>query len=165
MCYLIGCTTSTPLDMLARPTRSAQRWGYPQPRTCFGATRSPCAVRGIDSTAPPVLEDIEGDYEVHKILDHDDRRDGRYYFIQWKLLIPLHHYRATWEPRNHLDGAKDIRDAYDAKYPLPEIKPAAKRKRQTGRRSNRSAPDQDVPPDTPSGTSRSTRTKGSRAGQ
>ena len=54
----------------------------------------------MDETAPLVLEDEDSAYDVASILDHDDRQDGRYYLIQWKGVQPLHHYRATWEPRS-----------------------------------------------------------------
>ena len=118
----------------------------------------------MDETAPPVLEDEDSAYDVASILDHDDRQDGRYYLIQWKGVQPLHHYRATWEPRSHLDGASAIRDAYERSYPLPaKTKPkraashdAADSKRtpkakgdakKTRRRQGQSSPSDTVAPD------------------
>ena len=77
-----------PFEIIGRPSAVSVKLKLP-PDTSIHDTHSVSKIKaatddsfsGIDSTAPPVLEDIEGDYEVHKILDHDDRRDGRYYFL------------------------------------------------------------------------------------
>ena len=61
----------------------------------------------------PTDKSHEGDYEVNKILDHDFNKVDKkwYYLISYKGYHEL--FDSTWEPREFLDGAKEIRDAYD----------------------------------------------------
>ena len=66
----------------------------------------------------PTDESQEGEYEVESILDHqwDVKSKRWFYLVQWKGYSPLFH--ATWEPRQHLDSAKHLRDEYDRKHDL-----------------------------------------------
>ena len=61
----------------------------------------------------PTDKSKEGDYEVSKILDHDFNKVDKkwYYLISYKGYHEL--FDSTWEPREFLDGATEIRDAYD----------------------------------------------------
>ena len=61
----------------------------------------------------PTDKSHEGDYEVNKTLDHDFNKVDKkwYYLISYKGYHEL--FDSTWEPREFLDGAKEIRDAYD----------------------------------------------------
>ena len=58
----------------------------------------------------------EGEYEVSKILDHDFNKVDKkwYYLIAYKGYHELFH--STWEPREFLDNAREIRDAYDDEH-------------------------------------------------
>ena len=114
-----------PFKVIGRPTANSCKLELPvdsQIHDTFPVSRlkraSAAEFSNMDETAPPVLEDEDSAYGVASILDHADRQDGRYYLIQWNGVQPLHHYRATWEPRSHLDGASAIRDAYERTYPL-----------------------------------------------
>ena len=49
-----------------------------------------------------VHEDIEGEFELEEILDHDEKR--KMYYCKWKNYDEI--YRSTWEPRAHLAEVK-----------------------------------------------------------
>ena len=70
---------------------------------------------------------IEGDYEIDKILDHDYHKVEKkwYYLISYKGYSPLFH--STWEPREHLDGAYEQRDAYDDKHGIVRVQESQRR--------------------------------------
>jgi len=61
----------------------------------------------------PTDREHDGDYEVDKILDHDFNKVVKkwFYLVSYKGYSTL--FDSRWEPREHLDGATAIRDAYD----------------------------------------------------
>ena len=70
-------------------------------------------------TPLPPAEDEEGEFELEKILDHDEKR--KMYYCKWKNYDEI--YRSTWEPRAHLAEGKTraqtkILDAYEKKHDL-----------------------------------------------
>eukprot|EP01050_Picozoa_sp_SAG11_P012400 SAG11_NODE_1375_length_5086_cov_98.730499_2_plen_267_part_00 len=70
-------------------------------------------------TPLPPVEDEEGEFELEKILDHDEKR--KMYYCKWKNYDEI--YRSTWEPRAHLAEGKTraqtkILDAYEKKHDL-----------------------------------------------
>ena len=70
-------------------------------------------------TPLPPSEDEEGEFELEKILDHDEKR--KMYYCKWKNYDEI--YRSTWEPRAHLAEGKTraqtkILDAYEKKHDL-----------------------------------------------
>ena len=66
----------------------------------------------------PTDSSQDGEYELDQILDHrlDKRSKTWMYLVSWKGYSPL--FSSTWEPRQHLDNAKEMRDAYDAKHDI-----------------------------------------------
>ena len=73
---------------------------------------------GLASKQVVIPTDVskEGEYEVSKILDHDFNKVDKkwYYLISYKGYHELFH--STWEPREFLDNARDMRDAYDKEH-------------------------------------------------
>ena len=70
-------------------------------------------------TPLPPVEDEEGEFELEKILDHDEKR--KMYYCKWKNYDEI--YRSTWEPRAHLAEGKTraqtkILDTYEKKHDL-----------------------------------------------
>jgi hypothetical protein len=70
-------------------------------------------------TPLPPTEDIEGEFELEKILDHDEKR--KMYYCKWKNYDEI--YRSTWEPRAHLAEGKTraqtkLLDDYEKRHNL-----------------------------------------------
>ena len=70
-------------------------------------------------TPLPPSEDIEGEFELEKILDHDEKR--KMYYCKWKNYDEI--YRSTWEPRAHLAEGKTraqtkLLDDYEKRHNL-----------------------------------------------
>ena len=61
----------------------------------------------------PTDLELEGDYEVDKILDHDYHKVEKkwYYLVSYKGYSPLFH-----STREHLDGAHEKRQIYDDQH-------------------------------------------------
>ena len=75
---------------------------------------------GLASKQVVIPTDVskEGEYEVSKILDHDFNKVDKkwYYLISYKGYHELFH--STWEPREFLDNAREIRNAYDKEHEI-----------------------------------------------
>ena len=55
-------------------------------------------------TPLPPSEDVEGEFELEKILDHDEKR--KMYYCERENYDEI--YRSTWEPRAHLAEGKTL---------------------------------------------------------
>ena len=55
------------------------------------------------ATHPRAIRPSENIYEVQRILDTRTHRGERQYLVHWK---GYQYYDATWEPENHLEGAR-----------------------------------------------------------
>jgi len=77
----------------------------------------------------PALSSEDNTYEVESILARRVTGGGKEeYLVHWKSYL---YEEATWEPRDNLDGCKDLIDKFDATYgdELPHQHEAPKAKR------------------------------------
>lgn len=69
----------------------------------------------------PIIIDNEEEYEVEQILAHRSVKKGRRsikeYLIKWKGYGPEEN---TWEPQNHLDGARELLQEYRSRVETAE---------------------------------------------